>query len=91
MKSDNGSNAKDTNRVKIKVIKIKAVKRIDENSYSKEIYYWFNELTLVVYDYELYYPIGKIGRDIDGNLMMLENDIYIIDEIIDIPKINLYD
>ena len=91
LKSDNGSNAKDSNRVKIKVIKIKAVKRIDENSYSKEIDVWFNELTCVVYDYELDYPIGKIGKDNNGNLMMLENDVYIIDEVIDIPKIKLYD
>jgi ribosomal protein L32E len=91
LKSDNGSNAKDANRVKIKVIKIKAVKKVEDSSYSKETDCWFNELSTVVYDYELYYPIGKIGKDVDGNLMMLENDIYIIDEVIDIPKIKLYD
>lgn len=91
LKSDNGSNAKDSSRVKIKVIKIKAVKKIDESSYSKDINVWFNESSGVVYDYELNYPIGKIGKDIDGNFMMLENDIYIIDDVIDIPKIRLYD
>jgi hypothetical protein len=91
LKSDNGSNAKDTNRVKIKVIKIKAVKKVDDNSYSKDFDCWFNELTSVVYDNELYYPIGKIGKDLDGNLLMLENDVYIIDDVIDIPKIKLYD
>jgi hypothetical protein len=73
------------------VIKIKAVKRIDENSYSKEIEVWFNELTGVVYDYVLDYPIGKINKDSNSNFMLLENDIYIIEEVIDIPKIKLYD
>ena len=91
LKSDNGSNAKDSNRVKIKVIKIKAVKKIDENSYSQEIYVWFNELTGVVYDYILDYPIGKIGKDIDGNFLKLENDVYLIDDVIDIPQTKLYD
>jgi ribosomal protein L32E len=43
LKSDNGSNAKNSNHIKIKVIKIKAVKKIDENSYSNEINVWFNE------------------------------------------------
>ena len=91
LKSDNGSNSKDSNRVKIKVIKIKGVKKIDDNSYSKEIEVWFNELTGVVYDYILDYPIGRISKDSDGNFIKLENDIYIIDEVIDIPKIKLYD
>ena len=91
LKSDNGSNAKDSSRIKIKVIKIKAVKKIDDSSYSKEIDVWFNELTGIIYDYNLDYPIGKINKDIDGNFIMLENNIYIIDDIIDIPKIKLYD
>ena len=88
-KADNGSNAKDSNRVKIKVRKIKAVKQLDESSYSKEDSYWFYEESGIVYDFELNYPIGKIGKDENGNYILLDNDIYVIGEIIDIPKITL--
>ena len=88
-KADNGSNAKDSNRLKIKVRKIKAVKQLDENSYSKEDDYWFYEDSGVVYDYKLNYPIGKIGKDENGQYILLDNDIYVIGEIIDIPKITL--
>ena len=91
LKMDNGTNSKNSNRVKIKVIKVKAVKKIEESSYSNEMFVWFNELSGVVYNYELNYPIGRIRRDDNGNFIMLESDIYIIDDIIDIPIIKLYD
>jgi ribosomal protein L32E len=91
LKSDNGTNAKNSSRIKVKVIKIKAAKKVDENSYSKDIDVWFNEETGVVYDYQLDYPIGRISKDLDGNFLKLENDIYIIDDVLDIPKIKLYD
>jgi superfamily II DNA or RNA helicase len=89
-KADNGSNSKESNRVKIKVRKIKAVKKIDDNSYSKEKFYWFYEDSGVVYDYELDYPVGKIEKEND-NYVLLENDIYVITDLIDIPKFKLYD
>jgi len=59
LKIDNGSNAKDSSRIKIKVRKIKAVQKIDDSSYSKENYYWFYEESGVVYDYDLNFPVGK--------------------------------
>lgn len=90
-KIDNGSNAKNSNRSKIKVRKIKAVKKIDESSYSKEINYWFYEDSGVVYDYELNYPVGKVEKDPSGNFMTIDNEVYIIGEVLDIPKIKLYD
>lgn len=90
-KIDNGSNAKDSNRVKIKVRKIKAVKKIDENSYSQEKFYWFYEDSGVVYDYDLNYPVGKVEKDENNNWIMLDNDIYIIGDVIDIPKTRLYE
>jgi len=90
-KADNGSNAKDSSRIKIKVYKIKAVQRLDENSYSKENNYWFYEDSGVIYDYELNFPVGKIERDENGNFVKLENDIYVIGDIIEIPKTQLYD
>ena len=89
-KADNGSNAKDSSRIKIKVYKIKAVQRIDENSYSKENYYWFYEDSGVIYDYDLNFPVGKIEMDDNGKFVKLENDIYIIGDVIEIPKTLLY-
>jgi hypothetical protein len=91
LKIDNGSNAKDSSRVKIKVRKIKAVKRDNENLYSNEEYYWLNEDTGIVYEYTLNYPIGKIERDENNQYVLLENDIYIIGEVINIPEVKLYD
>lgn len=90
-KADNGSNCKESNRIKIKVRKIKAVKKLDEHSYSNEINCWFYEESGTIYDYDLEYPIGKIEKDENNNYILLENDIYVITDLIDIPKMKLYD
>ena len=90
-KINNGSNAKDSSRIKIKVRKIKAVLKIDDSLYSKEDNYWFYEDSGVIYDYELNFPIGKVEKDENGNFIKLENDIYIIEDVIIVPKITLYD
>jgi hypothetical protein len=89
-KIDNGSNAKNSSRIKIQVRKIKAVKKIDESSYSKEKYYWFYETSGIIYDYELNYPVGKVEKDANNQYVMLDNDTFIIGEVIDIPKFKLY-
>lgn len=90
IKIDNGSNAKDSSRLKIKVRKIKAVRKTDENSYSNELEYWLYEQSGIVYDYDLNYPVGRIDKDENGNFIMLENDIYIIKDVIEIPSFELY-
>jgi hypothetical protein len=90
MKIDNGSNAKDSSRLKIKVRKIKAVIKLDENSYSKEKEYWLYEESSIVYDNELNYPVGRLNKDENGNYIMLENNIYIIGDLIEIPNFKLY-
>ena len=90
-KIDNGMNAKNSTRIKIKVRKIKAVKKIDENTYSKEEDYWMYEETGVVYDYVLNYPVGKVEKDLNNNWIMLDSSVYIIGDVIDIPKVKLYD
>jgi superfamily II DNA or RNA helicase len=90
LKINNGSNAKDSSRKKIKVRKIKAVKKIDENSYSNEEEYWLYDESGVVYDYELNYPVGRLNNDDNGNYIMIENDIYVIGDLIEIPKFQLY-
>ena len=88
---DNGINSIDSIKKRIKVRKIKVVKKIDDNNYSEEIQAWFYEDSGVVYDYELDYPIGKVGKDINGNFMKLDKDIYIIDKVINIPIFKLYE
>ena len=90
LKIDNGSNAKDSSRVKIKVRKIKAVKRDNENLYSNEEFYWLNEDTGIVYEYTLNFPVGKLEKDENNQYMLLENGIYIIGEVINIPEVKLY-
>jgi superfamily II DNA or RNA helicase len=88
---DNGMNSIDSIKKRIKVRKIKVVKKIDDNNYSEEIQAWFYEDSGVVYDYELDYPIGKVGKDSTGNFMKLDKDIYIIDKVINIPIFKLYE
>lgn len=90
-KLDNGLNARDSTINKIRVRKIKAVKILNDNTYSKENFYWFYDTTGVVYDFELFYPIGRIEKDDNNNFIMLEKNIYIISDIIDIPKYQIFD
>jgi len=90
-KIDNGLNAKDSSILHIRVRKIKGVLLINDHTYSSENYYWFNDNTGIIYDYELDYPIGQVFKNDDNNYNMLENDVYIIENLIDIPKFKLYD
>lgn len=89
-KMDNGLNSLDSNKIKIKVRKIKVVKKIDDMNYSEPIYVWFYEPSGVVYDYDMNYPIGKINRNVDGNLNKLDKDTYIVDQLINIPIFKLF-
>ncbi len=88
---DNGLNALDSIKKRIKVRKIKVVKKIDDNNYSEEINAWFYEQSGVVYDNELDYPIGKVGKDSNGNFLKLDKDVYIMDKVINIPMFKLYE
>jgi superfamily II DNA or RNA helicase len=90
MKIDNGLNSKSSNVMKVKVFKIKAVKKLSDNMYSDEKYYWFNNNTGVVYDYDLNYPIGKVDKDENGQFVKLESDTYIIDNLIMVPEFKIY-
>ena len=91
LKLDNGLNAKDSNIKRIKIRKIKAVQMTDENTYSTEEIYWLNDETDIVYDNLLNYPIGKLSKDENNQYKLLENEIYIIEDIIYVPKIKLYE
>ena len=88
---DNGSNSIDSIKMKIKTRKIKVVKQLDEKTYSDTMYAWLYETTGTVYDFNTYYPIGKIGKDSNNNLKKLDKDIYIIEQVINIPVFKLYD
>ena len=80
-----------TKKLKIKVRKVNVVEKIDENNYSKPFLAWFYDKTNVVYDYELNFPIGKIGKDEQNNLNQLDKNTYIIDKTISMPEFKLFD
>jgi SNF2 family DNA or RNA helicase len=92
---DNGSNNIKSQTIRIKIIKIKAVKQLSppdtelsKMMYSKVKDYWYNPESGVVYDYDLQFPMGKIAYD-DVNLpKKLDKDTYIIDKVIPIPMID---
>jgi SNF2 family DNA or RNA helicase len=84
---DNGSNALKSATIKIKVVRISAVKKLNEDTFSKEENYWYYPESGVVYDFDLHYPIGQIQQDEEGNPVKLENNVYIIDKVIPIPQI----
>jgi hypothetical protein len=94
-KMDNGLNSQNSRVRRIKVIKIKAVKQLVENindetidsskKFTEPSDYWFNPETNVVYDFELQYPIGKVGTDELDMPMKLDTDTFIINKMIPIP------
>jgi hypothetical protein len=92
IKMDNGSNSTKSISLKIKVMKIKAVKQLTSNAedkieYSKPEFYWYYAKSGVVYDYELHFPVGRVAVDMDGVATKLDKDTYIIDYVIPIPEI----
>ena len=89
-KMDNGTNSIDSVKVKVKVRQIKIVNMINNMTYSETINSWLYEPTGVVYNYETYYPIGKIARDETGNFKKLDKDTYIVEQTINIPIFKLY-
>jgi superfamily II DNA or RNA helicase len=84
-KIDNGLNSVNSVKKKIKVVKIKAVYLIDEE-YSEVGEYWYYPDSGVVYDLDLDFPLGRILKDF-GIPKKLDKETYIIDEIINIPKL----
>lgn len=93
MKTNNGLNSTTSQIMKIKVMKIKAVKLLskenEEPIYSKYEHYWYYEKSGTVYDENLHYPIGKIAIDDKGIPIKKDKDIYVINKVIPIPMINL--
>jgi hypothetical protein len=90
MKINNGSNSINSSNIRIKVKKIKAVTQLNEEGtlFSKVELYWYNTDTKNIYDYQLYFAIGKLSVDDDGILRKKDKGTYIIDKLISIPSIN---
>jgi len=91
MKINNGLNALNSKVVQIRVRKIKAVIKLLDNTYSEEKYYLYHDKSNIVYDYDLNFPVGKLDKDDTGNNILLENDIYIIVDVINVPKLTSYE
>lgn len=89
---NNGSNSINAITIKIKVMKILAVKQLSKDDsnvqYSKPQKYWYNPETHIVYDFDLHYAIGEVSTDESGNVKKLDKETYIIDKIIPIPMID---
>ncbi|RZJ99236.1 MAG: hypothetical protein EOO43_27145, partial [Flavobacterium sp.] len=60
MKFDSGLHAYNSSVKRIRVVSIKAVHKISDNSYSKVEKYWYHAANGIVYDYETFFPVGKI-------------------------------
>jgi superfamily II DNA or RNA helicase len=84
-KMDNGLNALNTVKKKVKVFKIKARMMLDEEI-TEIAEYWYNPDTGVVYDLELDYPVGRINKEF-GLAKKIDATTYLIDEVIHIPRI----
>lgn len=81
MRIENGSNSTKSVTIKVKAIKIKGI-----TEEKKEIItnYWYNPDTGVIYDFDLYFPVGRIKYDIDGIPQKVDKDTYYVD-LIHIP------
>jgi hypothetical protein len=84
-KIDNGWNSSGSIKKKVKVYKIKARMEI-EGELSDVGEYWYNPDTGIVYDKDFDFPVGRVSKEF-GIPKKLDSQIYLIDEVIDIPKL----
>lgn len=93
MKINDGSNDPNSMTIKVKVMRIKAVIQMSpedatgEAKYSDAKDYWFNQEHGTVYDFDMYYAIGKVALDEDNLAKKLDKETYIIDRLVPIPLI----
>lgn len=82
MQFNDGNNDPDSMTVKIKAMKIKASilmsKPSEEPKFSSPDYYWWHSDSGMVYDYELYYPVGRVATTDDGTSIKIDKDTYLI-------------
>ena len=92
IKYDSGLYAKNSIIERIKVIKIKAVLKLNTTSESQAKYssadnYWYHPKTGMIYDLETHFPVGKV-EFIDGLPNKLDKDTYIMSVIFEIPTLD---
>lgn len=85
-KINDGLNALNSEIKKIKVYEIQAKIRTDDEEFTEVATYWYDPKTGIVYDHQYDFPLGKIQKT-NGVPDMLENDTYVIDETIAIPRL----
>lgn len=85
---DNGLNSSNSVVKKIKVKKIYAVNEISNGKFSDKLLYWLNPETSIIYDYDLKFAIGKIEISEYGIPNKIDKETYLIQDIINIPKLN---
>lgn len=83
-KYDNGSNSLTSNTIKIKVLKIQVVTltKTNPDTYSEPFDCWYSPTHYVAYDYDLFYPIGKISLDSYNIPRKLSEGVYILTNVI---------
>lgn len=91
IKINNGLNAKDSISKRVKVRKIKAIKRQGDDIFSKVKEYWLDDESRVVYDIDMDYPVGKLELDESGNINKKDKNTYILADLINIPKFQIYE
>lgn len=87
IKLDSGLHALNSISKRIRVLSIKAVYQIDDVKYSPIEKYWYHASTGIVYDYDTFFPVGRVEL-INNIPNKLDKDTYIIATRFDIPLIN---
>lgn len=82
IKYSTGSNAETTITETVKVKKIKAVMVVSPNKYTEPLDYLLDTNTNILYDTEFNYPVGKIQTDIDGTVIKLDKNTYVIEDVV---------
>jgi superfamily II DNA or RNA helicase len=88
IKTNNGLNSIDSKISRIRVRKVKCVKKLSSGNLSEDNFYWLNDNNGVIYDLELHYPVGSLEKDENNNFVLLDNNIYIIGQLINVPTFN---
>jgi superfamily II DNA or RNA helicase len=91
IKISRGLNSTKSKIVRIKALKINAVKLLSNPSdespkYSKPEQYLYHSETGHVYDMELHFLVGSVSKDENNAPNKLDKDTYIIDQLVPIPQ-----
>jgi hypothetical protein len=79
-KLDNGLNADNSMVVRVKALKVKAVKSFGEGKYSAPKDYWLYVDDGLLFDSVLKIPIAKAARDESGALVKVDSNTYVVSE-----------